>query len=1083
MNYKLIRFIFFFVILASQASAFNPSQFSTQPIAEKEIDGAGIKLLYNTDQCLGLCEAWLELDLTFLPRDFTATNKQEGDFKVEFVKEKEQHAGLLDWGIELYEARQENKPVYCEQEKFYNLDLPDLNVQAATCQDLGETCIEDKGKCKCTYTQIQQCGTERSLTWVKTEENLFGKTLAKGDVYRVRVWGKKKPDLKNNVDWVPTILGQDIAEWAWWSSDWEAKVDVNYLNLPFQVTAGQSIMLEDLNLAILQSSCGDLNDVRVVNNTTNTELKRKIWGATDAIDGNIMFIADTTLSAGDHNNEFSIYSKNTNCPTTYAVEDVNYSTAHDDFEDNDYTNNPKWVSYDGAGALPVVDAGVVKEGAKSLHWTLAAGTWRYMRTYTSLHTSLDENFLDSWTWVQMSDVTDQFEYSLSRAGNVKTNFVISGDVILGQHNGGPANFVTVPADATWYKLRTVLDVNRAKVSYFLYSAADVLLEAHTNLVPVNTGAVNQINLSPFDTGGGLDVYVDFCGYDNNAHVAPNYTITTLKEDKVTFFKPTEDAYYNTRDLNIVFNITGSCAVYDVNIIEEITGHADADINVGFTLPKDVNYSRVHTLRDLEGDHKINVQLDCATTTQKEADVNVALDLNAPTIVGYGFDVNKLGFQDGVDANVYLQCQDSFSGTLTYHLVLNDTNRIDGDFANNSKQVQGVIVDRSVNDLNVWCEDVAGNYATDSNSESLYLINFVLINEETGAHFNLDDINGLVMVAPDKNHSYNFKTTGQNQVSYLSTTQDTLRLEMLYQDADTGLQETRIRYFGTGVVDTNYMRICVVDRYPMPKPTFFQHFLLSSRERKATIRNPFINCYVTADNTKFAYETNYIILVELIQKQYELTVWNNDGAQITLGLIDGSVESTINIDALEYGITEYNLSVTDDFLGISKPAGYTDTIKIYYHNPLENNKRIDLTIYDGTAPIWTYTETANPNDVNLLFDYATLSINNDMLKIEVERTLLNDSKETTTQYFTLAGATGILSPELAVIIAFIIVVFSLTFVAYRFAMGWFGIIACMIGIAILTMATPVWYVVFSQATLAIIIIYIVLIYRSETAAVT
>lgn len=466
-------------------------------------------------------------------------------------------------------------------------------------------------------------------------------------------------------------------------------------------------------------------------------------------------------------------------------------------------------------------------------------------------------------------------------------------------------------------------------------------------------------------------------------------------------------------------------------------------------------------------------------------VTVTIDTVDPVIVDWNISYQAPGIYQSIelgdDANATMLCTDNNSAIISYFFQVGDVNVIDANYASGTTVNLDFNAPVGSNSVYIKCTDAAGNYASDSNVTVFYGKEFVLVDEIRGGRLDLDDINGLIAYSPDNNNIYDFKTSGDTNVTYISGSEDDgVRFELTYTDATGSI--LKVRNFSLSVLDANSIPVCIPPIIDSVIPTFYSHYLLSSQQRSVAMYNPYTQCYIIAGFTKFGYQTNYISQVDLLDMQYELYVWS-DGAKVTLGLIDGSVESTINLDALEYSITEYDIGVAEDELHISKPAGYDSTIKIYYRNLKENNAIVKFEILDGSTSIWTYTETASPNDVNLLFDYSTLTINNDMLTVTATKTLLDGSEETITKYFTLAGVSGVLSPVIAVVIAFIIVIFALTFVSYSYALGWFGIIGCMIGIGVLTFATPVWYVVFAQAGLIISIIYIALIYRSETVAVT
>lgn len=577
------------------------------------------------------------------------------------------------------------------------------------------------------------------------------------------------------------------------------------------------------------------------------------------------------------------------------------------------------------------------------------------------------------------------------------------------------------------------------------------------------------------------LYYDLVGYDNNAHYAPAYVLSPVSQEVVSVYNPVEDSYNNSVDLNVFFKIKGSCASYNMALTEKVSGQADIDLNTGFVLANDTNYSKIYRFRNWEGEHTLRIDFNCPTIVADYLDVNFSLDLNAPTITGFGFDLNTTGFQSTLDANVYLICSDNI-GPIEYHLALNDVNAIDGSFAPDSKQVDGVTILDLFNDLNALCIDRAGNYAVDSNVARLYFANFILINEDTGAYLNLADVNGAVVYTPDNNKFFDFKASATNQVSYLGDQAYPIRFEFLYEDALTGVQQLVTRNFTLGVLDLNVIRVCVVPRH-LTSNSFYNHYLSSRLERNVAVYNPYRDCYIMGDTTRFVYQSSKLIELQLIDQEYDFFVWV-DGTKTVLGRIDGTIASTEDIDALIQALTTYQTTLGTGSVGIGRPEGFTTQLFVYYRNIKEDNLKVKVDIYDGTTLVKTYTELEYPNDLNFVFDYTGITFSDNELKIVVTETKANGSTNTITKYFASVSnlASSVLNPGMAVIIAFILIIFGVTFVAYRYAVGWFGLIACMVALGVLALATPVWYVVLAQAVTIIISIFIVLIYRSETAGV-
>lgn len=536
---------------------------------------------------------------------------------------------------------------------------------------------------------------------------------------------------------------------------------------------------------------------------------------------------------------------------------------------------------------------------------------------------------------------------------------------------------------------------------------------------------------------------------------------------VRIHEPDYNASFVDQNVHIQFdiNVTGNC---DVNIKHSYAGVDDNVIATG-TYLGDVNHS-VYAILPANYDHNLFIDTNCGSS-----DANFTIDTVAPTFA-LDFNYSSLGFvNDANTVSLKMRCNDNLSKDIYYYLTVNGVAELDNNYTADSNQTVGL--EKSVSNYSavLLCEDAAGNQVTDANTFEVYIREFLLINETSGGVFDLDDINGLIAYSPDNNLTYDFKNLGDNNILFVWDADDTIRFELTYNDGST--IDTRNRIFDLSVLDLNIIRVCVPEFFP----TFYTHYLLSSQRRKVALKNPYRDCYITGGYTRYAYGTSYINQVALINQQYELTAWDSNNAVITLGLIDGTVESNINVDALEYSIRDYTIDVEGEDIAVSK--SYANTLQFNYYNVDRDSVSTTIVLHDESKQLWTHTNTLSPNEFTVYFDHTTVDINGDLLRIVVTTTNSEGDTESFTKYFTLSGWSGELSPELAIILAFIFVVFALTFVAYKFAMGWFGIIACMVGIALLTAAPPVWYIIFAQATLAIIIVYIILIYRSETVRVS
>ena len=132
---------------------------------------------------------------------------------------------LLDFGIEVWEEKQFEVIDYCNKEVQYTYPIKDLDLNE-TCFDIGCT-SKDESFCNCSKFEKTACGSHLEPKWIKVFDNFYGFKAVKGNIYRLRVWGKRKAGLgSNNVDWIPTFFGKEITKWAWWNSSCNRKTPI-----------------------------------------------------------------------------------------------------------------------------------------------------------------------------------------------------------------------------------------------------------------------------------------------------------------------------------------------------------------------------------------------------------------------------------------------------------------------------------------------------------------------------------------------------------------------------------------------------------------------------------------------------------------------------------------------------------------------------------------------------------------------------------------------------------------------------------------------------------------------------------------
>lgn len=471
-----------------------------------------------------------------------------------------------------------------------------------------------------------------------------------------------------------------------------------------------------------------------------------------------------------------------------------------------------------------------------------------------------------------------------------------------------------------------------------------------------------------------------------------------------------------------------------------------------------------------------------------SDENFISDLNAPTI-DINFSSVSGGFSDSTSTiNAFLTCNDNISPILNYDLnnSSSNTNFLNSsDDANKTLQGSG----GAINGTNIFvgaCRDLAGNLLSDSNTITTTVACFNLVDEKTGVDWVGSDINtqftSLTATAYSDGNTYNFSGNSDNDICYTATQDDTIRFDINYLSGLGIYREFNMDLVNDLNLGSGDLNVCLAT-----DQDFFEQLFQSATQRKVTLINEITNCYSVIDYTKYSYGDTLSTRGFTIQMPYSLET-EIDGETVILALINGAVESTINLDVLVFRSQDIDLGIEPDEISVSiyKPAGITDsnTVKIYYNNLATNNVSTLVEIQDeNSVVLYSNTVTSTPNQFTLFFDTTTSDINADILKIVVTKTLTDGTVETLTKYFTMAGSSGSIGAPIAAMLAILIVFFGLTIVRYTLAFNWFGILVVLIGIGILAYAPAAGYIIWLEAMLMVAALYIFMVYKDETVRTT
>lgn len=461
---------------------------------------------------------------------------------------------------------------------------------------------------------------------------------------------------------------------------------------------------------------------------------------------------------------------------------------------------------------------------------------------------------------------------------------------------------------------------------------------------------------------------------------------------------------------------------------------------------------------------------CDSNNACENTTSLSINLSYPShLAATGNFTFTNGFANGSSTNVSYSCYNNFSTTINLNVTFNGVSLYVGSAVNNQTYSNLTNLTDGNNVLSVFCYDAVEN-TTFTLTQELSVLHLALIDEVDNVAFNVQNLSSVRVYFDDNSTYFDFKTENRTNVTFSSNLTSKLRFEFKRWNGDI-----ITTYVDVNIPD-NPARICA-NKNDVQE---YEQAIVSSSVKGVALKNVFSNCYVAADYTRFAYQNSYILKAFTISSQYYLYTYTN-GQKVYLASIDGSIQTYIQLDSLEFNANQNNLNVLGDALSFSKP--YNTTVHIFYKNILNNNNHSYLTIVrtDTDTTLLTLNETATPNEISLYFDYATLSnvTNKTIFKVQVDSTSNSGLPRSTSKYFTIAGKSGQIAAGIAIAISLILVIFGLTFASSRTALGWFGIVIMLAAIAILTLATPAWYVTLFMAIEVIVLVFIVILLANQS----
>lgn len=521
----------------------------------------------------------------------------------------------------------------------------------------------------------------------------------------------------------------------------------------------------------------------------------------------------------------------------------------------------------------------------------------------------------------------------------------------------------------------------------------------------------------------------------------------------------------TRTLSFLLEaacVSGEAAHFDLYVNGTLENTYSATCNGNL-----VNNAGNYTY-DTEGN--FNVYFTFNATNTSEGNTNFTWDLNNP-VINQSFEASR-GFNNqtvGID----VACYDSISPLLNYTILWN------GNTLNNSQHNNNTLLSftempvQGENSLYTTCVDLVGGSTNENLTADIYNVNFTLINERTGAAFDVGNLSSVIVYVDDNSSSYDLQAAGSGNFSFTTNDEEKLRFEYVYADGFI-----LNRYVDMSLVPDEDLAVCAV---PDEGLAFFEQIIVSASDQTTVhLEALFADCTVLMDNLRFAYLESFAIRTFLIDTSYQLSQFSG-GEFVFLASVDGGIESRINVDTLVFASTQVDLgfgseTVTFESLGNS-------TVIIYYRNSLFDNDEIEVTInrQDTGAELYNSDSFPNPNNFTLYFDFSTeTNVTDDTLfKVTFEATKDDGSTSTTKRYFNRGAGSGNFNPKVVAGFVFLLLLFGFSFVAASDAFSWFGIFLCIGILGLLATTIWTWYITLLGALTIILLIYIVIILNYQT----
>jgi len=574
---------------------------------------------------------------------------------------------------------------------------------------------------------------------------------------------------------------------------------------------------------------------------------------------------------------------------------------------------------------------------------------------------------------------------------------------------------------------------------------------------------------PFLSGGVVNFTLSAAGYENvsvfNYDILNNRSLYDINMTPHYIINVNTSGYYNNGSHNFVRVLE-----YDFNYTCWLNVSENTSIELWVNGSKQDNFSLICNGNNFvyagNFSHNKEGALSFAfylNTTDNPASNNkffgnqtLLWDLYAPNVV-INFTVPN-SFLD-LTTNITMYCNDSYSPILNYNLSFNGASLYNNNLSSNSTISINSATKDGANVAVGVCSDFLSE-TEETYAATIWAKTIYLIDEKNNVAFDYDNLSSVRVYFDDNSSYFDFKSNNTAAVNFTSSTLTKLRFELIYGD-----DSVITRYVDVSLLNST-IRVCANKE----GVTHYEQLIISSLQREAVLKNVFSNCVVAADYTRFAYQDAYSLKAYTSESLYYVYTFD-EGKQVYLAALDGSVQTYINIDQLEFQQEGYNINVLGDSLTIKKHSN--NMVKIYYQNLDDDNEEVELTItnLDNNAVVFSQDEFADNNEITVYFNYATINTSNTTIfKVSVETLSEDGSEDIILRYFGTQGGLGTLTAKFVAIISVLVLVFGMSFTSARLTFSWFGIMILLGGLIFTTFAVATWYITFIQVIYVICLIF-------------